>query len=149
MWMLSFVPDELLYFIITCIMFAGIGFYAISFFTRFIPPLIPYSGVVRIIGTIFLIGGVYFFGSYSTEMDWRTKVAELESKVAVAEQKSKETNIKIQTVYKDKIKIVKETQVLIKEHIKTVESKIDSMCKVTPETIDILNDAAINPGVKK
>ena len=149
MWMLSFVPDEILYLVVIGIMFTGIALYALSFFTRFIPPLIPYSGIARILGTIILVGGIYFYGSYSTEMEWRAKVAELEAKVVIAEQKSTEANAKIQTVVKEKIKYVKETRVVIQEHIKTVEAKIDSMCKVAPEAIDILNEAAATPGAKK
>jgi hypothetical protein len=149
MWMLSFVPDEILYLVVIGIMFTGIALYALSFFTRFIPPLIPYSGIARILGTVLLVGGIYFYGSYSTEMEWRSKVAELEAKVALAEQKSTEANTKIQTVVKEKIKYVKETRVVIQEHIKTVEAKIDSMCKVAPEAIDILNEAAATPGAKK
>jgi hypothetical protein len=149
MWMLSFVPDALLYAVVIGIMFSGIALYVISFFTRFIPPLIPYSGIARIFGTILTVVGIYFYGSYSTEMDWRAKVEELESKVAVAEQQSKDANSKIQTVVKEKIKYVKETRVVIQEHIKTVEAKIDSMCKVAPEAVDILNEAAATPGAKK
>jgi hypothetical protein len=149
MWMLSFVPDALLHLVVIGIMFMGIAIYALSFLTRFVPPLIPYSGIARIIGTVLLVGGIYFYGSYETEMSWRDKVAELEAKVAVSEQQSKDANNKIQTVVKEKIKYVKETQVVIQEHIKTVEAKIDSMCKVAPEAVDILNEAAATPGAKK
>jgi len=149
MWMLSFVPDALLHLVVIGIMIAGIAIYALSFLTRFVPPLIPYSGIARILGTILLVGGIYFYGSYETEMSWREKVAELEAKVAVSEQQSKDANNKIQTVVKEKIKYVKETRVVIQEHIKTVEAKLDSMCKVAPEAVDILNEAAATPGVKK
>ena len=147
--MLSFIPDDLLYLAVIGIMFTGITLYALSFITRVLPPLIPYSGMIRILGSILTVVGIYFFGSYSTEMEWRAKVTELESKVAVAEQQSAEANTKIQTVVKEKIKYVKETRVVIQEHIKTVEAKIDSMCKVAPEAIDILNEAAATPGEKK
>jgi len=145
--MLSFVPDALLYAVVISIMFIGIALYVISFFTRFIPPLIPYSGIARILGTILTVVGIYFFGSYSTEMSWRAKVAELEEQIKVSEAKSKETNIQIQKVYVDRVKVVKQTQIVIQEKIKEVEIKIDSECKVAPEAVDILNEAAA--GVKK
>ena len=79
MWMLSFIPDALLHLAVISVLFTGLGIYAISFFTRFIPPLIPYSGIARIIGTLLIVGGIYFYGNYSTEMSWRNKVAELEN----------------------------------------------------------------------
>ena len=142
MWMLSFVPDALLHLVVITVVFTGVGLYALSFFTKLIPPLIPYSGIVRIVGTVLIVCGIYFLGSYSTEMSWRNKVAELEEKVKVSEQKSKEANVQIQTVYKDKIKVVKEIQVVIQERIKEVEKRIDSQCTVDPEVIKILNDAA-------
>lgn len=147
MWMLSFVPDALLYAVVIGILFTGIALYAVSFVTRFIPPLIPYSGIARILGTILTVVGIYFFGSYSTEVEWRARVAELEEQVKVSESKSKEVNIQIQKVYVDRVKVVKQTQIVIQEKIKEVEIKIDSECKVAPEAVDILNEAAA--GVKK
>ena len=145
--MLSFVPDALLYAVVIGILFTGVALYVISFVTRFIPPLIPYSGIARILGTILTVVGIYFFGSYSTEIEWRARVAELEEQVKVSEAKSKEVNIQIQKVYVDRVKVVKQTQIVIQEKIKEVEIKIDSECKVAPEAIDILNEAAV--GVKK
>ena len=142
MWMLSFIPDALLHLAVISVLITGLGIYAISFFTRFIPPLIPYSGITRIVGTVLIVGGIYFYGSYSTEMSWRNRVAEMEEKVKVAEAKSKTANVEIQTVYRDKVKIVKETQVVIQERIKEVEKRIDSQCTVDTEVIKILNDAA-------
>lgn len=145
MWMLGFVPDALLHLVVIGIVFTGIGFFALSFLTGILPPLKPYSGIARIVGTVLLVAGVYFLGSYSTEMSWRNKVAELEEKVKVSEQKSKEVNVQIQTVYKDKVRVVKETQVVIQERIKEVEKRIDSQCVVDPEVLKILNDAAKRP----
>ena len=142
MWMMSFVPDAVLHLVVIAILFTGIGIYALSFFTRFVPPLIPYSGITRIVGTLLIVCGIYFYGSYSTEMSWRNKVAELEEKVKVAEAKSKTANVQIQTVYRDKVKLVKETQVVIQERIKEVEKRIDSQCTIDTEVINILNEAA-------
>ena len=142
MFLLSFVPDAVLHLVVVGILFTGVGIYALSFFTRFIPPLIPYSGIARIVGTVLIVCGIYFYGSYSTEMSWRNKVAELEEQVKVAEAKSKIVNVEIQTVYRDKVKIVKETQVVIQERIKEVEKRIDSQCTIDTEVIKILNDAA-------
>jgi uncharacterized membrane protein len=72
-------------------------------------------------------------------------VREFEEKVKVAEEKSKQVNTEIKTVYVDRVKTVKETQYIIQEKIKEVEKKIDAECKVTPEAIDILNEAARTP----
>lgn len=142
MFLLSFVPDTWLYFAVLFVLTAGVSLYSLSFVTKFVPPLIPYSGIVRIIGTLLMVAGVYFYGGYSTEMDWRGRVADLEKKVAVAEQKSKEANVQLDSEIKKKTKVIKEVQVVIQERIKQVEKQIDAECKLDPQVISILNDAA-------
>jgi len=151
MWMLAFIPDAFLAWIINTILITGIIGFAASFFfgyvVRWLPAIAPYHLLIQVVSIVLLVAGVYFKGGYSVEMDWRAKVAELESKVAISEQKSKEANTQIQTVYVDRVKVVKEKQIVVQEKIKTVEVKIDSQCKITADTVDILNDAAA--GVKK
>jgi hypothetical protein len=144
--MLAFFPDAFLAWIINTILIVGIvGFVASFFFgfvVRWIPTIAPYHLLIQVISIVLLVGGVYFKGGYSVEMAWRERVAELEAKIAISEQKSKEVNEKIVTVYKDRVKVVKETQIVVQEKIKTVEVKIDSQCKITADTVDILNQAA-------
>jgi len=151
MWMLSFIPDAFLAWVVNIVLLAGIIGFAASFFfgyvIRFLPALAPYRILVQVVSIILLVAGVYFKGGYSVEMEWREKVAKLEQQVKEAEAKSAVVNQKIVTVYKDRVKVVKETQVVVQEKIKTVEVKIDSQCKITADTIDILNDAA--KGAKK
>lgn len=151
MWMLAFIPDALLAWVVNATLIAGIVGFAASFFfgfvVRYVPAIAPYRMFLQIASIILLVAGVYFKGGYSVEMEWRKKVADLEAKVAVAEQKAKDANAEIKTVYVDKVRVVKETQVVIQEKIKNVEVKIDSQCKVAPEAITILNEAAA--GVKK
>lgn len=142
MFLLSFLPDAFLLFIINSILLVGLLGALSSYFIRFIPPLIPYSEVVKIGGIILLVLGVYLKGGYSVEMEWRDKVKQAEAKVAVVEQKSQETNVVIQKVYVDKIKLVHDTKVVVQEKIVEKEKIIDAECKVAPEAIDLLNEAA-------
>lgn len=149
--MLAFIPDALLGWIINTILVAGIVGFAASFFfgfvVRYLPQIAPYRMIIQVVSIILLVAGVYFKGGYSVEMEWRGRVAELEAKVQKAEAESKVANDNIKTVYVDKVRVVKETQVVVQEKIKTVEVKIDSQCKITSETVDILNEAA--KGIKK
>jgi hypothetical protein len=151
MWMFSLIPDALLVWVIDTILVAGVIIFTVSFFfgyvVRWLPELAPHRILLQVLGIILLVSGVYFKGGYSVEMNWRNKVAQLEAQIAKSEQKSKEVNEKIVTVYKDKVKVVKETQIVVQEKIKTVEVKIDSQCKITADTTDILNQAAA--GIKK
>ena len=149
MWVLSFIPDSFLFFTVLSILFVGAGLYTVSFFIRFIPPLIPYASGIRLFGTILIIVGVYFYGSYATEAEWREKVAEAQAKVDAAEVKSKQANVEIRTKVVEKIKLVKDVQVVIQEKIVEKEKIIDAECKVAPEAIELLNQAAKRPEVKK
>ena len=149
MFLLSFLPDAFLLFIINTILVVGLLGALSSYFIRFIPPLIPYAEAVKIAGIILLVLGVYLKGGYSVEIEWRAKVKEVEAKVAVVEQKSVEANVIIKKVYVDKIKIVKDVQVVIQEKIVEKEKIIDAECKVAPEAVDLLNEAAKNPGASK
>jgi hypothetical protein len=151
MFLLNFIPDAFLLWVVNAILIAGIigtvvAFF-FGFFIRYLPWIIPYRMLLQIVALVLLIAGVYFKGGVGVEMEWRGRVAEMEAKVAKAEAESKNANEQIKTVYVDKVRVVKETQVVIQEKIKTVEVKIDSQCKITSDTIDILNDAA--KGIKK
>ena len=103
--------------------------------------------IIQIASIVLLVAGVYFKGGQAAEIQWRERVRELEAKVAVAEQQSKEANEALDVKTKEKVKVIRETQVVIQEKIKNVQVKIDSQCKITAETLDVLNDAA--KGVKK
>jgi hypothetical protein len=144
MWMLSFVPDSVLLWIINIILLAGLLGTLSSYFIRFIPPLIPYAGMVKILGIVLLVAGVWFRGGYDVEASWREKVRIAEEKARVAEQQAVEANSRINTKIVEKIKVVRENTVEYRDRIKEVEKIIDKECKVVPEAIDIHNAAAKN-----
>lgn len=151
MWILSFLPDFLLNFFVNLILLIGLAGVIVSaafkYVIKYVPQIIPYRTALQIASVVLLAFGVYLKGGQAVEEKWRARVAELEAKVAISEQKSKEINEVVKTVFVDKVKVVKEQQVVIQEKIKTVEVQIDAQCKITADTIDILNDAA--KGVKK
>jgi hypothetical protein len=148
-FLLSFLPDSFLLWAINLILLVGLVGTLSSYFIRFIPPLFPYAGLVKTLGIVLLVVGVYFKGGYGVEMEWRNKVAEVEAKVAAAEAKSKEVNTVIQKVYVDKVKIVTDTKIVIQKEIVEKEKIIDAECKVAPDAITILNEAAKTPGASK
>ena len=95
-----------------------------------------------------LVLGVWLRGGYDTEMAWRAKVAEVEARVAAAEQKSQETNTVIEKQVVEKTKVIKGkteyiTQYLDREVVKKEEIiKYIEQCPVPKEIIDIHNQAA-------
>jgi energy-coupling factor transporter transmembrane protein EcfT len=117
MWILSFLPDSFLLFIVNTILIAGIIGTVVSFFfinrlARWFPSITPYYWLLQILSIVVLIAGVYFKGGYSVEQEWRDRVAALEAKIAIAEEKSKAANNKLNEVVKSKTKVIHDTKVI-------------------------------------
>ena len=142
MWLLHLLPDGFILFIVYCVLAAGAVLTLASYLVRWIPWLNAYKIPARVGGILLLICGVYFYGGYSTEMQWRERVAEMEAKVAEAEAKSVKTNTVIKKVYVDRVKVIKQDVVVVQEKIREVEKLIDKDCRVAPEALDLLNQAA-------
>ena len=149
MWILSFIPDSFLLWAVNTILLIGVVGSLLSFFllhriVRWFPALAPYHLLVQIVSIVLLVAGVYFRGGYDTEASWREKLRVAEEKARAAEEQAKVVNEKIVVQYRDRVKTVKENVIVYQDRIKEVEKIINQECKVAPEAIDILNNAAKN-----
>jgi ribosomal protein L24 len=142
MWILHLLPDSFILFIVYAVLAAGGVLTGLSYLIKWIPGISAYKLPMRIGGILLLICGVYFYGGYSTEMQWRERVAEMEAKVAESQVKSTKTNTKIKKVFVDRVKVVKQDVIVVQEKIKEVEKLIDKDCRVPPEAVNLLNQAA-------
>ena len=145
--MLSFIPDSLLLLAIQAILAVGVVGSLLSFFflnrlLRWFPQLAAIHLLLQLVSIISLVAGIYFYGSYSTEMEWRKRVEEMEAKVQLAEEKSKKVNVVIKTKIVERVKKIHDVKVIIKDRIVEKEKLIDAKCEVPPEAISILNDSA-------
>jgi hypothetical protein len=143
MWLLmSFLPDWLSNYGVHIIFASGvIGTFGGKILSK-IPFISTYGNIIKGVSIVFLILGIYLEGGLGNENSWRKKVADLQAKIAIAEQQSKDANVKLDQALKEKTKVVKEKQIVIQERIKEVEKRIDAECKVDSEAVKILNDAA-------
>ena len=145
-WFISLLPDSLLMWVFYGS--AGIGFLLIlvSWFITFIPFINRYRWPVQIVGVLVFGIGAYLSGGYGIEMMWRERVAELEAKVKVAEEKSQKVNtvIKEKVVYKTKV--VEKKTVEYVDRIKEISKEVDAKCEVDPRVIEQLNNASVDPG---
>jgi hypothetical protein len=73
---------------------------------------------------------------------WIEEAKKFEEKVKVAEQQAKDANVKLGQALTDKNNSVKQQQIVIQEKIKEVQVKVNAECKISPEVVKILNDAA-------
>ena len=154
MWMMSFVPDNLLLYIINAVLLVGavgsfLSFFVLHRILNKFPALAPYHLLIQIVSAVLLVAGIYFKGGYSVEMSWRERVKEAEAKVAVAEEQSKELNIKLEEERKKKQKVKIEYYNTVKTEIKEVEKIINGKCEIDPKVNELLNKAATNPGKAK
>ena len=142
MWLLHLLPESFILFLTYCLIGAGTAGLLASWFITFIPFLNIYRKWIQIASILLLVSGIYWYGGYTVEKIWRDEVAKLEEKVREAEAKSEKTNTVIKTIYKDRVKVVKQDVVVVKEKIREVEKLIDKECTVPAEAINILNEAA-------
>ena len=151
MWILHFLPDALILWICNIVLLAGILLTAAAFFIKRSPVINQYRTPAQVLGIALLVMGVYWRGGYAIEMEWRERVAEVEARVAAAEAKSAEENVKIVT------KVVTKTQV-IRTRGETITKYIDreivrydekfargGMCEIPQEFIKAHNSAAEAP----
>jgi len=145
MWMMHLLPDSFLVFIINSLLVAGLIGIVVGFVGSKIPFVGTYATIIKMVSIILFCIGVYWKGGYSVEADWRQRVAELEEKVKDAEEKSRQTNVIIETKYRDRVKTVTETRERVVEKIKEREKVINAKCELDPSVISILNEAAKKP----
>ena len=147
-WMINLMPDAILNWVYWVIIAVGITGVLAGWLGKWIPFYGNYVKILQPVGIVLLVLGVWLRGGYDVEMSWRAKVAEAEARVAVAEQKSQETNTVIEQKIVEKTKVIKGkteyiTQYLDREVVKKEEIiKYIEQCPVPKEIIDIHNQAA-------
>ena len=151
MWILHFLPDALILWICNIVLLAGLLLTAAAFFIKNIPVINQYRIPAQVLGIALLVIGVYWRGGYAIEQEWRERVAEVEAKVAAAEAKSAEENVKIVTKVVTKTQVIKTRGETITKYIDREIVKYDEkfapggQCEIPREFIKALNDAAEAP----
>ena len=93
MLLLRFLPDSFILYAVYAAL--GIGLAGIilgSFFRQLI---------IQLVSIVIFCAGVYWYGGYSTEMEWRKRVADMEAKVKESEERAPIITKEIVTKYKD------------------------------------------------
>lgn len=142
MWVLNLLPD-LVWHLLLIVSVLTIAF---TYFLRMVPFVGANAVQLRFAAIALLIVTVWMEGGIANESKWQARVQELEAKVAKAELAAADANAKIETVYVDRVEVVKEIQYVVKDKIKQSINSLDSNCTITPQAIDILNQAV---GIKK
>jgi E3 ubiquitin-protein ligase DOA10 len=144
MWMINFLPDAMVAFVIYTILAGGILLYFGSKLIRWLPQIRPYSLPMEFFGIICLIGAVYLIGIRVNEQVWQERVKEVEVKLKEAEEKSAQVNVVVQERVVTRTRVVKEKGDEIIRYVDREVVKLDENCKLPPEAVNIHNAAAKN-----
>jgi hypothetical protein len=144
-WMLSLIPDSLFVWIYYIFTIAGFGLYIGSKLVKWIPMMGQYKLPAELVGVVLLVVGAYLFGGHNVQQAWLARVAELEAKVKVAEEKSQQVNTVIQEKIVTKVKVIKENVYVNREIIKEVAGKqLDASCSLPKSTVSLHDSASRN-----
>jgi len=141
MWILNFLPDWIFHFILL----AGIGGLIASYLMKFVPFVYMYKTPIQLVSVVAIVGSTFMIGAAWNDQAWRERVAEMEQKVAAAEVKSAEENVKIVTKIVKKIEIVRTRGEDIIKYVDKEVVKYNDRCEIPDEFVKVLNDAAELP----
>lgn len=145
MWILHWFPDGLVSMIAHIIMIAGVVIYGFSKVARWIPTICRYMLIFELLGFILIGVGSYVYGGYSVEQEWRQKVADLEKELAVAEQKSKNTNTIIEKEIIERVQVVKDKSEGVRREIIEKKEIINKECTLDDFVLQVYNRSLTDP----
>lgn len=140
MWLLNWLPDWVFYFILL----AGVTGIGVSYFVKFIPFVNTYRVPLQIASIVLTVVGVWYAGGIAKDKEYRAEIEAAKHRAELAEEKAKTATARVEYVFLDRVKNVKDVQVIVQERIRDISVKVDEQCKVIPEVIDIHNQAARN-----
>jgi len=144
-WFLSLVPESIFILIYYIMLSAGIVLYIASKLVTWIPMMGQYKLPAELVGVVLLVVGAYFYGGHGVQSAWLARVAELEAKVKIAEEKSQQVNTVIETKIVTKVKVIKENVYVNREIIKEVAGKqLDAQCTLPKSTVSLHDSASRN-----
>lgn len=140
--MILWLLNSWISYIVHAALIAGvIGTFFGSIVAR-IPIINSYGAIVKTIALPLLIIAIFAEGYLFASKSWIEEAKKFEEKVKVAEQQAKDANVKLGQALTDKNNSVKQQQIVIQEKIKEVQVKVNAECKISPDVVKILNDAA-------
>ena len=147
-WIIQLIPDSVLVWAAYLMISSGAILYGLTKLAAWLPGIGPYKLLAELLGIALLVAGAYLFGGVGNELVWRERVANVEAKVAAAEEKSKEENIKIVEKVVKKLEIVRIRGEDIIKYVDREVVKYDvkfapgGICEIPQEFITAHNRAA-------
>lgn len=153
MWLLHFFSDSFIQFIVHAVLITGVLGCVLTFgllnrLLLLVPMLAPYYPALRAVSVLLLVSGIYLEGGYSTEMAWRERVREMESRVAAAEQQAQAATARLDAQAQQKTQAIRQKTQVVKQYITREVTKYDNTCVIPPAVVRAHNAAAKNEEIK-
>lgn len=137
-WVLQLIPDNVFTWITYLLFAAGVLLYVASKLITIIPLMGRYKLPAELIAIAALVIGAYFGG----QLSYRSAIADLKARVAVAEQQSKDANAELEKKTQQHIAELRKAKNANKTIIQEVAGRqIDSQCTL-PRSAVSLHDSA-------
>lgn len=140
MW--SLLPAGLTHWIVNLMILAGLFGLIANWIGRWIPFFGDYARFLKPLGIVLLLGGVFLKGGETTNNMWLARIADLEAKIKVSEQKSRDANAKLTVAVKEKNQAIQDSKKAVQTRLQQSAKKIDTDCRLDPEAVEILNESA-------
>ena len=141
MWMLNLLPNGFWHFLTI----SSVAAIFAAMVLKRIPFVQQYQIALKIGGTVGLLCGIWFEGGIANEAKWQARVAEMEAKVAQAEQQSKAANDKLDRKSDAKVKVIQGKQIIVKQYIDREVTKYDNQCVIPKAFVNAHNQSAEQP----
>jgi membrane-bound ClpP family serine protease len=147
-WILSLIPEWILVTLIHGTVVVGLVLTFCGGLLKFIPVINPYAAIVKQIGIVLLVIGVFFEGGLAVEQSYRARIAEMQAKIKEAEIQSVKLNEKLTVEVSKNKELIKEK---VNKNAKDIEAKreaINAECKLSDDAW-VLYNRAVEPKVSR
>jgi cell division protein FtsX len=107
-----------------------------------LPYLKQISMIGRPVSILVLLFGTFMAGGAGVNSVYQQRIKQVQAEVDLANKQSVQTKVRIKKVIVEKIKVVKQTQIKVVHDVQRDAAVIDKECKVAPQAINDLNEAA-------
>jgi hypothetical protein len=140
MWLLNFLPD----FVFHLLLIIGVLGIVAGFFLSNIPFIGTNGKLIQIVSILITVLAVWYEGGIAKDAEYKSRISELQLKIAKAETASAEANTRLaEQILREQARI-KDLTETNKKRLKELSDQLNKQCTVNNSVITVLNDAAKN-----
>ena len=148
--MLIWTFSHISFYYIHLLFLFGLIVTAMGFLLEAVPFVSLYKLQFKTAGILVIFMSLYLEGGLSVNNEWLIKVSQMQADINNIEINAGKIVNKVSTDYAAQIQAVRDAQAVVQHDIQRDTTQVNTGCKLNTTAVDILNEAAKNPGkVKK